>query len=170
MLIVRRIETSMRRLVRATGGFLLSRATLPIARYHWAAAQDFICARDYQRAAYRLEAMHRWGWITVESRFALGSSYTLLHRHQEAVELLADLSGQLDNKKAAQERRLNLAVSLLHIGRGQEALQLLPEHEIAATFPDYSDDAGELRATIRESLARAAEPTDGDVDPRTHDG
>ena len=95
-----------------------------------------------------IQAVHRWHWQSDESLFLLGSGYSKLERYEEAVDQLRRIEKPLVKGACEQERWLNLAVSLYHLGRSSEALEILPASRVEEMFPDYADAAAELRAYI----------------------
>lgn len=123
---------------------------LPLARYHWAAAVDARKAEDWQSVVRHCEAVQRY-WETDENRFLLGSAYGKIERFDEAVDQLRRIVKPLADEKCEQERWLNLAVSLWHLGRVDEALAILPEEGIEEHFPDYAKAAKGLRDRLVET-------------------
>ena len=145
---------------KATGGTEVKQATsrvwrlvvrrlaIPVVRYHWAAAEDARRREDWLTMVRHIQAVHRWHWQSDESLFLLGSGYSKLERYEEAVDQLRRIEKPLVKGACEQERWLNLAVSLYHLGRSSEALEILPASRVEEMFPDYADAAAELRAYI----------------------
>lgn len=142
----------MRSLVRAITVGLQKVIGLPMARVHHASAQDSLDAEDWETVIRHAEAVHRWQWPTDESRFMLGCAYAKVNRFEAAVEELRAIRRPLRVRKCEQERWLNLAVSLDHLGEVEQALALLPADEIGERFPDYAEPARELRDMLAKRV------------------